>query len=223
MENLLELITQKMLPKNELIAQLETSVPGEKINPVSEFAEVNEEIEKVFGNPEKDMESWHLQSENNSCAIACQEYVAEQLLNEDFSESEMIKYAERKGWYHPETGTSPSDVGNLLRELGLEVETGMQHTISDLQEELDTGGKIIVAVNNMILENPEYADLPGYSANHAVQVIGIDTTNAADVRVILNDPGVENGQGRSVSLSTFKKAWETGGNYAVIARKGTVA
>ena len=39
------------------------------------------EGDDISGDPEKDMENWHLQTEQNSCAVACQEFVAEQLLD----------------------------------------------------------------------------------------------------------------------------------------------
>ena len=39
------------------------------------------EGDDISGDPEKDMENWHHQTEQNSCAVACQEFVAEQLLD----------------------------------------------------------------------------------------------------------------------------------------------
>ena len=35
------------------------------------------EGDDISGDPEKDMENWHHQTEQNSCAVACQEFVAE--------------------------------------------------------------------------------------------------------------------------------------------------
>lgn len=184
------------------------------------LSEITENAERVAGTPETDMENWHEQAEQNSCAVCCQEFVAEQLLDREFSEQELVKYATERGWYNPETGTTLSDVGKLLESLGLEVERESGLTLSDLFNELDSGHKLICAVNNMVLEDPAFADLPGMSANHAVQVIGIDYSNPEDVRVILNDSGVSNGMGRSVSADTFVKAWNTSGNFAVSAWKG---
>lgn len=148
------------------------------------------------------------------------EFVAEQLLDREFSEQELVKYATEQGWYDPETGTTLSDVGKLLEALGLEVERESGLTLQDLFNELESGHKLICGVNNMILENPDFADLPGLNANHAVQVIGIDYSNPEDVRVILNDSGVPDGMGRNVSAEAFVKAWNTSGNFAVSAWKG---
>jgi len=199
---------------------LEDGITLERIGLHNEIAEPREMQDCIFGNPEADIENWHPQLESNSCAVACQEYIAEQLLDSDFSEEKMIDFAERKGWYRPETGTTIGDIGKLLESMGLEVERGMQYSVSDLAEELETDGKVIVGVNNMILENPEYADFPGITANHAVQVIGIDASDPENISVILNDPGGENGKGRIIPMKTFQRAWETSNNYAAIARKG---
>lgn len=176
--------------------------------------------EFVAGTPETDMANWHEQAEQNSCAVCCQEFVAEQLLDREFSEQELVKYATEQGWYDPETGTTLSDVGKLLEALGLEVERESGLTLQDLFNELESGHKLICGVNNMILENPDFAELPGMNANHAVQVIGIDYSNPEDIQVILNDSGVSNGMGRNVSADTFVKAWNTSGNFAVSAWKG---
>ena len=173
----------------------------------------------ISGDPEQDMENWHLQTEQNSCAVACQEFVAEQLLDREFSEQELIQLAIERGWYDPATGTPVADVGNILEELGLEVERQNGVTLAELSEMLDNGEKVIVGVNNMVLVNPAMANLPGMSANHAVQVIGIDATDPNNIQVILNDPGVENGQGIRHDLNTFLTAWNTSGNYTVSADK----
>lgn len=184
------------------------------------LSELAEGADLIAGNPETDMENWHMQTEQNSCAVCCQEFVAEQLLDREFSEQEMIQYATEQGWYNPETGTTLNDVGKLLEALGLEVERESGLALSDLVTELESGHKLICGVNNMILENPAFAELPGIKANHAVQVIGIDYSTPEDVRVILNDSGVANGRGRNVSADTFVKAWNTSGNFAVSAWKG---
>ena len=172
------------------------------------------------GTPEKDLENWHMQSETNSCAVCCQEFVAEQLLGQEFSEEKMTKFAKEQGWYHPETGTTISDTGKLLEAAGLEVKREANQTLSDMFRELEQGHKIIAGVNNSILDNPKFAKLPGIQANHVVEVIGIDYSNPEIVQVILNDSGVPDGRGRLVSADTFAKAWDTSNRFMVTAWKG---
>lgn len=204
----------------ESVKGIESGIILERSDLALSKPEVAESIDLVAGSPETDVENWHWQTEQNSCAVCCQEFVAEQLLDREFSEQGMIQYATERGWYNPESGTSVSDVGKLLEALGLEVEREYDLTLSDLFGELESGHKIICGVNNMILENPGFAELPGYNANHAVEVIGIDYSNPEGVQVILNDSGVANGRGRSVSADIFIKAWNTSGRYAVSAWKG---
>lgn len=176
-------------------------------------------VETVFGDPE-DAENWHHQSEKYSCAIACQEFVAEQLMDRDFSEQEMIEYAQKKGWYEPTEGTSCSDVGNLLEAIGLDVERAENCTVTDLMQALADGEKVICGVNNLILAEPRLAEMPGLTANHAVEFIGVDFSNPHNPQVILNDPGVKNGQAIRHDMDVFVKSWSTCDNYAVIAGKG---
>lgn len=199
--------------------ELEPGVMLEHVGLSPKTAELRDSAELGAGTPEKDAEHWHRQTERNSCAIACQEFVAEQLLERDFSEQKMIEYATKKGWYDPEAGTTANDVGKLLESLGLNVERAFHLTLHDLAQELDSGSKLICGVNNMILARPELADIPGNMANHAVEVIGIEKS-PSDTWVILNDPGIEGGRGVHIRSSTFLKAWAPGNNITVIARKG---
>ncbi|MDO4650507.1 MAG: hypothetical protein Q4B26_17855 [Eubacteriales bacterium] len=185
-----------------------------------EVSEINEASDAIYGNPETDAKNWHHQTESVSCAVACQEFIVEQLTGQEYYEHDLIQYAENLGWYDPESGTSIKDVGNILEAAGLLVERGEQYTLNDLAEELESGGKVICGVNNKILQNPMYSLVPGLRANHAVQVSGIDASDPNNVEVILNDPGVINGRGLRVPADTFMKAWGTGDNFAVFARKG---
>lgn len=170
-----------------------------------EFREVSE-IPGLSGNPEAASEVWHLQEHPMSCAVACQEFIAEELLSKEFSEAKMRDYAENREWFS-DSGTLMYDVGNLLEEMGLEVERVQGATVEDLKHVLNSGGKAMVAVNNMTLFSPIYANLPGNPANHMVEVTGIDERNPKNVKMILNDPGVENGAGREIELNTFMAAW----------------
>jgi len=212
-------LEQSGMNQLEGLVEIEPGVTLEHIG-LSPMHEGLQEVSELgAGTPEIDAENWHKQGEKNSCAVACQEFVAEQLLERDFSEQKMIEFATKKGWYDPEVGTTAGDVGKLLESMGLDVERAFHLTLHDLAQELDSGSKLICGVNNMILVKPELADIPGYLANHAVEVIGIEKS-PSDTWVILNDPGIEGGRGVHIRAATFLKAWKTGNNYVVIARKG---
>ena len=208
-------IVQEIVPMEEL----EEGVIREQLGRHEETGEWNEAQERVIGNPEEADDHWHVQSEQNSCAVACQEFVAEQLLDREFSEQELIEYAKERDWYNPAEGTSITDIGKLLEAVGLEVERVQGLSIADLAQSLADGEKVICGVNNMILQEPALAELPGITANHAVEVIGIDYSNPAKPQVILNDPGVLNGKGIRHDLDVFLEAWETSNQFAVIADK----
>lgn len=211
--------TPEMIQELGSMEQLEEGVIRERLGKHEEVAEWNEAEEKVIGNPEEADDHWHVQSEQNSCAVACQEFVAEQLLDREFTEKELIEYAKERDWYDPAEGTSITDIGKLLEAMGLEVERTEGMTIADLAQSLAEGEKVICGVNNMILQEPSLADLPGITANHAVEVIGIDYSDPTRPQVILNDPGVENGQGIRHDMDVFLEAWETSNHFAVIADK----
>jgi hypothetical protein len=177
--------------------------------------ETDEPSYEIIGEPKEDMEHWHQQSEDMSCAVACQEFVAEELLDTDLSERKMIDYAEQCGWY--ENGTFKEDVGKLLVSMGLVVEPHFSGRLEDIQDTLENGGKVMAFVNNVALKDPNLTNLAGLGANHVVEVIGIDRSDPENVRVILNDPGVKNGCGIEHSEEIFEKAWETGNCYWVSA------
>ncbi len=197
--------------------ELEHFGRAEQFEP-NEWNESKEGTDAIYGNPEKDAESWHRQEQDMSCAVACQEFVAEQLTGREFEESELSRMAEENGWFTPEGGTPMNDVGKILESMGISVERGQNYTLSDMAEALENGEKVICGVNNSILSNPVFARIPGMRANHAVEVIGIDASDSAHVKVILNDPGVENGKGLRVDADTFAKAWGTSDNFAVFAK-----
>lgn len=201
------------------LEQLELGLTLEHLEVSDINSEYNEASDTVIGDPEKDAENWHLQDAENSCAVCCQEFVAEQLLGEEFSEEQFSKVAEKNGWYDANTGTTLNDVGKILEACGLDVERTKGATLNDLAEDLREGNKLICAVSASVLDNPEFAKMPGTKADHAVQVIGIDVANPKDIKVILNDPGVSDGKGRIVSADTFMEAWNKGKNYVASVSK----
>lgn len=181
--------------------------------------ESNESGGEIVGNPQEDAKLWHRQEHPMSCAVTCQEFVAEGLLKEEYSEARMRAYAKREGWFSDE-GTVPGDVGRLLEAMGLEVRREERGSVEDIAEVLQNGGKVMASVNNMILQNPLYSLLPGFNANHMVEVTGIDRSDPAHVKITLNDPGVENGAGIVYSLERFEAAWKTGNHLIVSAYRG---
>jgi len=173
----------------------------------------------IIGTPEDDIDEWHLQETDCSCAIASQEFVLEQLTGEEYDEAELREIAEENGWYDPNGGTPVNDVGNLLEMEGLTVERSTGGSIEDIEECLNNGGKVIVSVDSDEIWYGENDDVygPGMDADHAVEVIGIDYSNPDEPMVILNDSGIPNGAGAAIPLDNFVEAWEDGGCFMVEA------
>ena len=170
---------------------------------------------EIVGEPLEDAELWHMQHSETTCAVVSQEFVAENFLNKEFSEEELVEFAEANGWY--ENGTPPEYAGKILEALGIPVEREYDASLNDLEQVLESGGKAMVGVHNAVLANPELAAFPWLSANHMVQVTGIDRTDPQQVKIILNDPGVPDGAGAEHLWNDFEKAWATSGHYLVSA------
>ena len=208
----------EVLTPTESLTSYEDGVIHEFLGRTELTQETSEQSEVLLGDPE-DAAHWHPQTEQYSCAVACQEFVAEQLLDREFSEQELIDLTQKEGWYDPEQGTSASDVGKALEALGLQVERSECQSIRSLMQSLANGEKVMCGVNNAVLADPRCADLPGIKANHMVQVIGIDLQDPARPQVLLNDPGVSGGGGIRHDLDVFVKAWDTGNRYMVTAER----
>lgn len=202
--------------------QLEEGVLREYIGIREVFKETQEQTDAVVGNLE-DTQNWHPQAEAMSCAVSVQELIAEQLLGQEISEEAIIDFAEKVGWYDPVEGTTMVNTGNVLEAMGLEVERSFNASVSDLVQALSDGEKIICAVDNMILQDTRFVDMPGRVANHAVQLVAIDFSDPENPQAILNDTYVPNGKGIRHDLDVFMAAWKTSGNFAVFAGKGEAA
>lgn len=170
----------------------------------------------VIGDPTDAMESWHSQT-GNTCAVVSQEFILEDILDREFDEDELRELAEENGWYN--NGTAPEDVGNLLEYYGIETQRSEGNSFEDLRDSLADGNKIIVAVDSDELWNGQSNDFfgPGMDADHAIQVVGIDESDPDDIKIIINDSGVANGQCVEVPVDQFMEAWEDGNGFMVEA------
>lgn len=181
---------------------------------------------EVVGNPGEDMQDWHMQTHDDTCAVCSQEFVINDLLGTHVSEDQLVQIAEEHGWYTPGGGTSLENTGNLLEYYGLHVERGSGN-INSMESALANGDKIVVGIDaNEIWSNGSDAvndkldsvmGIPDTDANHAVEVIGVDNSDPSHPMVVLNDSGHPGGQGEMVPLELFEEAWSDSGNYMVVA------
>lgn len=180
----------------------------------------------IAGNPEEDMDDWHMQRHQDTCAVVTQEFILDELTGHNFTEEELMRVAMANGWYTPGGGTTLENVGKLLENYGIDVERTTGNSMEDLENKLSHGEKIIVAVDSSEIwsDSPEellddllseVLGIPDQQPDHAVEVIGIDKSDPHNPVVILNDPGHPNGKGMRVSAEEFFGAWEDSDCYMV--------
>ncbi len=187
----------------------------ERINPKDggELPEEGIEAHDV----EEAAEEWHVQDGDNSCAVCTQQFIINEFLDLDLTEEELCDFAEEQGWYEPELGTMVKDMSKLLEAYGIDTQTNSSGSIQDIKNTLDEGGRVIIAVDAMVLWTEGFGTYPVYGADHAIEVIGIDDSDPLDVRVIVNDSGRDDGCGRSLSYLEFMECWSASGGFMVSA------
>jgi len=203
------------------VPQLEPLFHNPSLDPGQALAPIG-----LVGTPFDELAYWHHQESSNTCAIASQQYVIEQLTGEHVTENQLVAESEMHGWFDPASnGTSPADCGKLMALHGLHVLQPPNATIDDIATQLAQGHGVVAGVRvETLVGMPENLSapltsaptIPGQTADHAVEVIGIDRTDPTHPMVILNDPAA-NAAGEIVPLSTFLAAWATSGNFMVEA------
>ncbi|MBM9606743.1 C39 family peptidase [Desulfopila inferna] len=156
-----------------------------------------------------DANQWHLQENTDTCAVVTQEFILDAVTGHDFSEQELVTHAIEKGYYTPGVGTSCEDVGKILEDYGIEVKRTTGNELSDLEDVIRSGQKVMVGVDcNEINNNSASEQLKDIlympEANHLFQPIGIDYGSQ---EVIVNDPGTFDGQAKRVAISNFLAGW----------------
>ncbi|MGV8134413.1 MAG: C39 family peptidase [Mangrovibacterium sp.] len=162
------------------------------------------------------------QQYDDTCAIKSQ-----QLILNDFgipvTEDQLVQQAEQFHIYTPGSGTSPEDVGKLLVQNGVPCTQYENATVYDLTSALAQGQKVIIGVDSDELWDKgllsQYGNkitdyFGGESADHALIVAGIDTTDPDHVQVILTDPGTGEEAAR-YPMEQFLDAWHDSGNFMV--------
>ena len=182
------------------------------VDELENFDPENADMDCVSGNPEQSMKEWEYQGDTGRCALYSQKFVIEELTNQEIDMEELARFAEEQGWFSEDSGTPLLNMNKVLEHYGVSNEMSFHNEITDIEECLKSGGKIIVAIDADEIWYGERDDLftPCDGPNHAVEVIGIDRTNPEEPMVILNDSGSPNGCGEMVPLETFLDAWEDG-------------
>lgn len=178
----------------------------------SQFSPAAADMDKVVGDPLESMEYWEYQGPTNRCAIYSQKFVIEELTGQDLDIEDLAQLAEEQNWFSEDGGTSLLHTNKLLNHFGVDNTMSFDNTMSDIEECLANGGKVIVGVNADEIWYGEESNIfvPSGGANHALQVVGVDYTDPDNPQVILNDSGAPDGCGETVPLDVFVGAWEDG-------------
>lgn len=180
------------------------------IDQLENFEASESDPEQVAGDPEGSMEYWEYQGSTNRCAVYSQKFIIEQLTGEEIDIDEIVEVATENGWFSEDGGTSILNLNKLIEYYGVDSDISQYNSIEDIEECLENGGLVEVAIDADEIwygENDDFY-VPNDGANHAVEVIGVDRTDPENPVVILNDSGNPNGCGVEIPLDTFIDAWE---------------
>lgn len=161
------------------------------------------------------------QSYDDTCAIRCQEFIIRQYTGVSAPEKFFVDEARAHGWYAEGRGTPPADIGKLLELHGIPVHRYFDAHPFQLAGELYQGHKVIIGVDsNELLRNNQILRDIGHlfdfgTADHAVVVSGIDTSDREHVQVILSDPATGDALAR-YPLDQFVHAWK-GSHFFMVA------
>ena len=199
---------------NDMFASDSESVPGLGL---STFDPSKSDMDKVVGNPMSAMEKWECQGQTGRCALYSQRFVIEELTGENVDMGEFLKTAKDNGWFGENDGTATLNMNKMLDYYGVKNEMSFHNSLDDIEQSLSRGERVIVSLDADEIwygENDNVFspfDAEGIdSANHAVEVIGVDRSDPGNPMVILNDSGTPNGRGEMVPAGVFCDAWDDG-------------
>ena len=168
----------------------------------------------VTGVPADDMQLWEYQGNTGRCAIYAQKFAIEALIGREVPIEELVAVAEENGWFNEASGggTTTLNMDKLLEYYDVAHEMSFDNDMSDIEQALNQGHKVIVGVDSGQIWYGDDNNIfsPDTQADHAVEVIGIDYSNPNTPMVVLNDSGSPQGCGELVPLDVFENAWKAG-------------
>ena len=173
-------------------------------------------FDTVVGTPAQDAQFWQMQTTPFTCAVMAQCGIIGAFTGDPISEAQLVYEATVNGWLS-DGGMSPLDVGNLLELHGIGCHVQMGTAIEDLMAELAQGHKVIVGLDSGEIWNQDHPleDFFQQSADHAIWVTGVDLSDPANPKVIVNDSGDPTGAGKAYDLALFVDAWQDSGFFYV--------
>lgn len=171
------------------------------------------QAETTHGQPNLDIEfdPETYQYYPDTCAFQSQAIILREY-GFDVKQEDLMQIAKEQGWYVEGYGTPEDKVGKLLEYYGLDTSITEGNNIFNLANELAQGHRVLVTVDSGELWAPGFGEkmedlLIGEQADHALLVVGVDTSDPSDVKVIVTDPGNGNTQ-YAYSEKEFMDAWK---------------
>lgn len=185
------------------------------------FSEVDPDLWEYVVDNVSLADSWHCQLEPNSCAIAVQTDILNDL-GVQISEAQLIVVAKQLGIYNPETGTTLSDVGRLLKECNVPLyDKTTDFSVADLLMAKEAGEKVLVGVDSTelydkLVQSNETLFGDKVYTGHAVEFKNVIVHKDGSLFVVLDDPGKLGGHNIVCEMSAFCNAWSDYGKFAII-------
>lgn len=171
------------------------------------------QAETTHGQPNLDIEfdPETYQYYPDTCAFQSQALILREY-GFNVTQEDLIEVAKAQGWYVDGYGTPADKVGKLLEYYGVDTSITEGNNIFNLANELAQNHHVLVTVDSGELWAPGMGEkledlLIGEQADHALLVVGIDTSDPSDVKVIVTDPGNGNTQ-YAYSEKQFMEAWK---------------
>jgi hypothetical protein len=171
--------------------------PYEVLPPLE--VDIADEGIREIGNPEALKDYWQYQKGPYDCALYAQGGILE-AMGQDFDLDTYRQQGIDGGWYSPDSGTYPDDIGKLLEENGVPTTRYEDATIQDMANELNDGHGVAVAVDCL--------PIWGEPGGHALWVTGLEVgQDGVPTDVICNDSGQPEGAGIAYPFDSFMQAW----------------
>lgn len=171
------------------------------------------QAETTHGQPNLDIEfdPETYQYYPDTCAFQSQALILREY-GFNVTQEDLVEVAKAQGWYVDGYGTPADKVGKLLEYYGVNTSITEGNNIFNLANELAQNHYVLVTVDSGELWVPGMGEkledlLIGEQADHALLVVGIDTSDPSDVKVIVTDPGNGNTQ-YAYSEKQFMEAWK---------------
>ena len=187
---------------------------------------ISQDAARIIGDTEGDREYWDRQESRMTCALVAEGSIIRVMTGIDIPEEELVQEATAQGWF--DERNLPKHLGKMLSLYDISYHVNENGTTADIIRELVQGHKVIVAVdigelltNNLIglagehFENTITETLGIQTADHAIWITGVDLSDPGDIKIVVNDHGLDDGAGKIYSLSDFVDAWEDSGFYYI--------